>query len=205
MLLVAKPFYRAGMNVLLIDSRNHGRSDSDSHSSLLRFAEDVEKAIDWLNTKFPELTEKIAVLGHSVGAGAVLLLASKRNDIHAVVSVSAFAHPEWMMKRFLQHLLLPAFMVAVVLRYVEWIIGHSYASIAPLNTVCDITVPTLLVHGKNDSTVPIEDARAIMANCTMPHLKLIEIEGAGHNSIDKVEQHSTELINFLHGAGFKVR
>ena len=38
MLPMALPFHQAGMNVLLVDSRNHGRSDRDGFSSLPRFA-----------------------------------------------------------------------------------------------------------------------------------------------------------------------
>ena len=203
MLPVAKPFYHAGINVLLIDSRNHGNSDADSFSSLPRFAEDIDKAIDWLKLNHIALADKIAILGHSVGGGAALFSASKRDDIQAIISISAFAHPKWMMQRFLKKAYLPAFIIPIILRYIEWVIGHSFASIAPIKTVCDITKPILLVHGKDDTTVPIEDAHAIIKNCPKSHLQIIEVDGAGHNSVDKVEQHSEELIDFLYQSGFR--
>ena len=200
MLPLALPFYKAGMNILLIDSRGHGKSDSDTFSSLPRFAEDLGYAIDWLRETHPELSKKIALLGHSVGAGAVLFEASKRDDIDAVISVSAFAHPEWMMKRFLKSVHIPNFLSKLVLLYVQWLIDHPYPSFAPLNTVCRVSAPILIVHGKIDSTIPIEDAHAIMENCPQPHLELLEIEGAGHESVEKIEEHSDLLINFLHKA-----
>ena len=65
---VALPFYNAGFNALLVDARNHGSSESDGHSSMPTFAEDIESGLDWLKTQ-PE-TGKIALLGHSVGAAA---------------------------------------------------------------------------------------------------------------------------------------
>jgi pimeloyl-ACP methyl ester carboxylesterase len=154
MLPIADPFYKKGMNVLLIDSRGHGKSDSDTFSSLPRFAEDLGYAIDWLKKEHPTSSQKIALLGHSVGAGAVLFEASKRNDIDAVISVSAFAHPQWMMTRFLKSLRLPSILISIILKYVEWIIGHSYTSFAPLKTVCRINAPILIVHGKDDTTIP---------------------------------------------------
>ena len=124
MLPIAVPFYNAGINILLIDARGHGKSDSDTFASLPRFAEDLGSAIDWLKKNEVERTEKIAVLGHSVGAGAVLFEASRREDIHAVISISAFAHPEWMMQRFLQGLhvrgiRLPKILIHFTMRYVE--------------------------------------------------------------------------------------
>lgn len=75
------------------DARNHGQSDTHSFSSLPRFAEDLESVLEWLHTNHPTACEKLVLLGHSVGAGAVLLAASRRTDIAAVISVSAFAGP----------------------------------------------------------------------------------------------------------------
>jgi len=146
MLPIAFPFYQAGMNILLIDARGHGRSDRDTFSSLPRFAEDVQKAIDWLKSTHFEYSSKIALLGHSVGGGAVLLAASRRNDIDALISISAFAHPKWMMQRFLNTVYIPSILVPFIIRYVEWVIGYTYEEIAPINTVCEIKCPVLIVH-----------------------------------------------------------
>lgn len=202
MLPVAQPFHHAGINILLIDSRCHGNSDSALFSSLPRFTEDLESSIDWLQLNHPQITHKIATIGHSVGAGAVLFAASKREDIQATISISAFAHPEWMMRRYLQSLHLPVLIIHVILYYVEWLIGHSFAKIAPINTICQIKTPVLLVHGKADITVPIEDAQAILSSCKNSQIHLIKIEDAGHESVDKVEQHCGKLIHFLKQSGF---
>lgn len=207
MLPIAAPFHKAGINILLIDSRNHGNSDSDSFSSMPRFAEDLNKSIQWLNKKHPNKSQKIAVLGHSVGASAILLAASKNKQIDAVISISAFAHPEWLMQRFLENLHLrnvhlPQFLIAFILRYIQWVIGHSFVDIASLHVVCDVDVPILLVHGKEDLVVPIDDARAIIKHCSDPHISLLEIDDAGHESVDKFEQHAEKLITFLCDSGF---
>lgn len=204
MLPIALPFYEAGMNVLLFDARSHGQSDTDTFSSLPRFAEDLSHAIDWLKQTHPNSTQKIALLGHSVGAGAVLLEASRRDDIQAVISLSAFAHAAWVMHRYLKHFHIPSPLRALVLRYVEWVIGHRFSSFAPLDTVCKIHCPILLVHGKDDTTVPIEDAHSIIANCPEPHLSLLEIDDAKHDSVEKIEEHGWQLVSFLRSAGFEV-
>lgn len=204
MLPIAHPFYNAGLNILLIDSRAHGKSDSAIFSSLPRFAEDLGKSIDWLKKEHPEMCQKIALLGHSVGAGAVLFETSKRNDIDAVISISAFAHANWMMTRYLQSLHIPNFLIYLILRYVQWLIGHSFNSFAPMNTVCEISTPILVVHGKDDTTIPIDDARAIIKNCPKSHITLFEVDDAGHESVDKFEENADMLIQFLQKSGFKI-
>ncbi len=205
MLPIAVPFYNAGLNILLIDSRAHGNSDSATFSSLPRFAEDLGKSIDWLKNQHPNICHKIALLGHSVGAGAVLYATSKRNDIDAVISISAFAHANGMMTRYLQSLKLPTFLIQIILRYVQWLIGHSFNTFAPMHSVCKITAPILIVHGKEDTTIPINDARTIINNCPKPHIELFEVDDAGHESVDKFEEHADILIQFLKKSGFTIK
>ena len=197
MLPIAAPLRRAGLNVLLLDARNHGQSDSDTFSSLPRFAEDLGQAIAWLKRHQPGRARQIAVLGHSVGAGAALFEATRNPDIAAVISIGAFAHPAEVTQRTLRRLRLPRFVTLLVIRYVEWVIGHRFEAIAPVNTVCWITCPVLLVHGREDQTVPVEDARRIAAQCRAPNVRLLEIAGAGHDSTDQIERHAGELLRFL--------
>ncbi len=201
MLPLAVPMHRAGLNVLLVDARNHGRSDSASYSSLPRFAEDAGAAVDWVKTQSRDPRQQVALLGHSVGAGAVLFEASRRDDIAAVISIAAFAHPEWMMRRQLDRSRMPGFCKSWILRYVEWVIGHRFAVIAPINTTCRVKCPVLLVHGTVDDTVPVRDMYAIRDHCRENKPELLLIEGGRHASVDEVERHADRLVAFLKTTG----
>ena len=201
MLPLAVPMHRAGLNVLLLDARNHGRSDSAGFSSLPRFAEDAGAAADWVKAHSRDPRKRVALLGHSVGAGAVLLEASRRDDIAAVISIAAFAHPEWMMRRYLARFWIPGFCISWILRYVEWVIGYRYTEIAPMNTACRVQCPILLVHGTADETVPVTDARAIRDHCPGKKPELLLIEGGRHDSVEEVEHHADRLVAFLKKTG----
>jgi pimeloyl-ACP methyl ester carboxylesterase len=201
MLPLALPLHGARLNVFLLDARNHGRSDSATFSSLPRFAEDVAEAIDWVRRQGGNQTDRVVLLGHSVGGGAVLFEASRRRDIAAVISIGAFAHPEWMMRRYLGRFRIPELFTAWVLRYVEWIIGHRYEEIAPMYTSCRITCPVLLIHGTADKTVPVTDALAIRNNCNKESVELLLIENADHESVALIEEHAGQLISFLTRVG----
>lgn len=197
MLPIAAPLQRGGINVLLLDARNHGASDSDTFSSLPRFAEDLGKAIDWLKQNQPQRARRIAVLGHSVGAGAALFEASRRSDIAAVISIAAFAHPAEVNERYLRPLRLPRPLVRLVSRYVEWLIGYRFDAIAPVNTVRRVTCPVLVVHGTDDRVVPVDDARRIASHHGERPIDVLEVEGAGHDSVEKIEAHADVLLRFL--------
>ncbi len=194
MLPIANTFYQAGLNVLLLDSRCHGKSAGDTYSALPRFAEDIDAVIEYAQQHLA-YNDKIILLGHSVGAGAVLYSASRRQDISAVISISAFGSPQWLMTRYFQGFHLPQWLINILLAYIQWIIGHRFSEIAPVNTIKKLTIPTLLVHGTHDNTVPIDDAYAIQENNT--YGKLLIIDEADHDSVEKIETHGELLVDFL--------
>jgi len=197
MLPLAPPLHQAGYALLFFDARNHGQSDSDRFSSLPRFAEDMEHALNWLAQQPHVDASKLAAMGHSVGAGAALLVASRRHDLAAVVSISAFAHPENMMRRILAAKRIPYFPLGrLVLRFVEFTIGRRFIDIAPRNTIRQVSCPVLLVHGDEDNTVPVADAMEIYAQRTGNHVHLLVLAG-DHDTSHEIERHAGKLVAFL--------
>lgn len=179
MLPLAAPLHAAGYTLLLVDARCHGRSDGDNFASLPRFAEDIEAAMAWLGAR-PEVDQRaIGLVGHSVGAGAALLAASRQPLLRAVVSLAAFAHPAGMMRRWLAARGIPFRPLgAYVLAYVQHVIGHRFDDIAPCRTIARVACPVLIVHGLDDATVPVAEARQIHAAGTGRHVELLLIPGS---------------------------
>ncbi|HRQ58940.1 MAG TPA: alpha/beta fold hydrolase [Azoarcus taiwanensis] len=194
MLPIVPALHAAGFTVLLIDARCHGRSDEDDFASLPRFAEDIDQALAWLQRCPHADPRRIALVGHSVGAGAVLLAASRRDDVSAVVSLAAFSHPVAMMRRFLAHKRVPFLPVGwLVLRYVEHVIGHRFDDIAPVTSISRIRCPTLLVHGAEDTTVPPSEAALIHAARRGEHVRLRIIAGS-HDDFGDPKDIAGEIV-----------
>jgi pimeloyl-ACP methyl ester carboxylesterase len=199
MLPLVAPLHRAGYALLLFDARSHGRSDLDTFSSMPRFAEDIEHAVGWLKCQPGVDPKRVGVVGHSVGAAAAMLAASRRDDLAAVVSIAAFAHPETVMRRLLATWRVPYIPFGwYVLRYIQHVIGYRFDDIAPLNTIGRIRCPVLLVHGTEDAIVPVEEAQALHARCNRAG-RLLLVKGS-HDSYEDLERQIGDVIVFLDDA-----
>jgi uncharacterized protein len=201
---VVAPLQAAGMAVLLVDARCHGDSDGERFTSMPRFAEDIATGLGWLRTQAAIDGQRLALLGHSVGAAAALLhvagLGGQGGDgeVRAVVSLSAFAHPQEVMRRWLAEHRLPYPVLGwAVLRHVQRVIGARFDDIAPLHTLARLHCPVLLVHGRDDRTVPFDDARRLLQ--VARHGRLLAVAG-DHDLRDALAPHAGEIVAFLQGA-----
>ena len=199
MLSSAAPLSNAGFAVLLLDARCHGASADEAFTSLPRFAEDIEAGLDWLALAPQVDAARLAVIGHSVGAGAALLSATRRAELRAVISISAFAHPYEVMRRFLASHHIPYFAVGwYVLRHVQRVIGARFDDIAPLRSIARVLCPVLLVHGQDDDVVPFDDARRLLAAGPAGQVQLMTVQGR-HDPIDALQAEQMQLVEFLQG------
>lgn len=200
MLPLTGPLHAAGYALLLIDARSHGRSDLDTFSSLPRFAEDLAEASAWLRRQPSIDPERIGVIGHSVGAAAGLLYASRQRDLAAVVSIAAFSHPALMMRRWLKFRHIPYWPLgAYILFYVQQVIGHRFDAIAPRHTISQTECPVLLAHGTADAMVPVSEAHEIYAKRPGEQVKLLLMPGS-HDQYEEIERHMVVVVDFLNTA-----
>jgi dipeptidyl aminopeptidase/acylaminoacyl peptidase len=197
MLASALPLHTAGFAVLLLDARCHGESDDEAFTSLPRFAQDIEAGLDWLKQQPGVNPRQMAVIGHSVGAGAALLCATRRHDLRAVVSISAFAHPREVMRRLLKAKRIPYPVLGwYVLHHVQHVIGARFDDIAPIASMARVRCPVLLVHGTEDEMVPFDDARRLQAAALPDVVDCIAVPGK-HDPGDALDDHLPQVLEFL--------
>jgi uncharacterized protein len=195
---VVPPLHAAGFAVLLIDARCHGRSDDEVFTSMPRFAEDISAGLAWLRQQPGIAPDRLALVGHSVGAAAALLHASVHRDVRAVVSLAAFAHPREVMRAFMAEKRVPYPLVGwYVMRHVQRVIGTTFNQIAPVNTIAGVRCPVLVVHGRTDGVVPMGDAKRLVERSARAQLLLVD---GSHDLRDALALHAATLVDFLHAA-----
>ncbi|GMQ98473.1 MAG: hypothetical protein BMS9Abin17_0986 [Acidimicrobiia bacterium] len=190
MLPLATHINEGGFHALFLDARNHGRSEHDTFSSMPRFAEDLDVAIDYVSGRGDVST--IGVLGHSVGAGAAILSASNGSNIDAVVSVSSFAHPGEVMR---DQMNIPRPILRIVLEAVQRTIGYRFDEFAPRARVDKIDVPILLVHGDADEVVPLSNLYEIAE--AHGSAEIVVVPGGGHSDLAPFEPYVADIVAFL--------
>lgn len=197
-LLPAAPaLVAAGLSVLLLDVRGHGRSAATTFMSMPRFAEDLASGVAWLRADPRVAPGQVGVVGHSVGAGACLLAAARDPGIGAVVAIAAMAHPAELISRSRGLRRAPGPVVTRVLTTIEDTIGDRFDAFAPVSTITRIRVPVVVVHGTADRTVPPHDA-ARLADAGGPGVRLRLVPGAGHRSVTPFLPLVPELATDLH-------
>lgn len=192
---LVEPLVHQGLAVVLFDVSSHGLSSGEDFCSLPRFADDLAAVLSALRGQHGIAHDRIALLGHSVGAAAVLLHAARHRDVRAVVSLSAFAHPREMMERWLRaHRIPRRWPGEAILVHVEQTIGARFDDIAPARLLPRIACPVMLVHGNDDTTVPLADGLRLRA--ALARGEWLAVDG-GHDLRRALVPHTPRILGFL--------
>jgi pimeloyl-ACP methyl ester carboxylesterase len=190
MLPIGPGLHNSGFHTLFVDARKHGRSDNEDFMSMPRFAEDIEAAIRIMHER-SDVTA-VGVIGHSVGASAAIYAAAGETPPDALVAVASFAHPGEMMN---DNFPFPAPVTWAILQIVERMIGHRYDEIAPRNRIGDVTVPVMLMHGEEDTVIPVTDSMELHGR--LPGSELIIVPDGTHSDLEPFEPYFEEVDSFL--------
>ena len=78
----------------------------------------------------------------------------------------------------------------------RYVIDYRFADIAPCNTIARVGCPVLIVHGLEDDTVPVAEAREIYAARASDAVELLLIPGS-HDDYGDAGRQMPSLLRFL--------
>lgn len=174
-----------GFTVLMPDARAHGASGGNLATYGLLESDDIHKWVDWLEgNEHPD-----CVFGFAESMGAAQLLQSLRSESRfcAVAAESPFSNIReiaydrvgqffgtgpWLGRTVLRPV------VEVAFAYGKWKYKLDLRQASPENVVAATTIPVFLIHGRNDSNIPVRHSRRIAAR--NPAVVLWEVSNADH-------------------------
>ena len=156
-----------------------------------RAVEDTERVRDLLGEGgVPGLdSQRLGLLGHSMGGGVALLHAAQRGDYAAVVTWAAVSHPdryppevvaEWRARGFIE--IRNARTGDVLEMGTDWLddVERNRTALDIVEHVRRLSTPALVIHGTADESVPFAEGQALRAALSAEGSRFLAIEGAGH-------------------------
>ncbi len=185
------PMYNSEkINIVVADYRGYGRSSGlPSFSALIKDAPILFESIqeELFNKGY---TDKLWLMGRSLGSISALELAySFPEKIHGLIIESGFLSPV----RLLKHLGLPSFGLNLNLLEQE-----------AINKVGSISLPTLIIHGEQDTLVPLKEGKELLRQMGSKQKEIEIIPGADHNNIMFVgqKQYFSAIRQFLYKSDY---
>ena len=184
---IAPLYNQRGINLFVADYRGYGSSGgtptftsmvSDTHSIFEAFL-DIRRNDHHTGDTF--------VMGRSLGSICAIELASCYQDqMKGLIIESGFAS----ILRLIKHLGFPT----------EFL-GMNDITFPNTAKIRSIALPTLILHGEDDSLIPVAEARDLFENAAAKRKRLVIINGADHNDIMLVdmERYFTAIREFVSG------
>ena len=149
-------------NVFVFDYRGYGKSEGSPYEAGV--LADAEAALDWLNNKTETKAEDVILVGHSIGGGPAVHLASKMGAkaIFLQRTFASLVEPAQNKYWFIP--------VSLIMR-------NRFESAEKIKTCAS---PIHQSHGDLDSLVPIESGRKVYANSPATIKEFYVNKGRGH-------------------------
>jgi len=197
---IAERYLKSGYNVLTPDLRASGKSEGKYLSMGYFESDDIKIWIDEIVKKNPEA--QIVLHGVSMGAATVMMTAEKGvpANVRVLIEDCGYTSAYTMFSMELKKIFdLPAFpimnFVDVVSRFK---LGYFVSNAAPIERINQITIPTLFIHGEQDTLAPVRMVDQLY-NAANGEKKILKVPNAGHADSRHVaaEQYYDTVFTFI--------
>ena len=174
-----REFIEMGYNVLLIDERAHGKSQSHNITFGIKETKDVLEWINYAKERFGQDIDLVLV-GISMGGATVLNLADKVDENVKIIADCPYASIKEMFKKDIKMLHLPVFILYPLLWLSALLFVHiNINKFDNYQALANRKSPILIVHGSADTVVPFYMSQKLYE--TYPNIIKYELfEGAEH-------------------------
>ena len=197
MLERARFLAHADYSVLLFDFQAHGESLGKQITFGYLESKDAQSAVNYIRSILP--TEKIGIIGVSMG-GAAVLLAKPQSDVKAVVIEMVYPTIEQAISnRLTEHLGSWATVLTPLLTWqLKPRLGISADELRPIAHVGELNMPKLFIAGANDHQTTLKESNQLYEAASMPKEFWIA-PNAKHEDLHTLakEEYEKRVLNFF--------
>ncbi len=192
---LAKPLLEMGYPALLFDVRHHGKSRGAPYVTARHFRDDIIAAVQVARARFPGRT--LALVGHSIGGSAGVLAVVEGAPVQGLIAIGAPADMWDVWAYHLNRKGLPGKWVVKGLGpFWRYRAGVPWKVLDPVRRAAELKVPFLVLHGGEDETVPVPQARLLAeAGEVEAHI----LQGELHTDILDSPRLVRLVVDFLEG------
>jgi pimeloyl-ACP methyl ester carboxylesterase len=189
----ARIFASWGFTTIIHSARDHGGSSRQRFMNAVKFAEDIEAVLKWLD-------QPVILYGHSAGSAGAIIAASRNPDkIRMLFLEASYANTKEALLS-LYRWVNPVFGVCcgpMILFWMNLFYRNQLDSVSPARLAPDIKMPVMLIHGAKDRRFPLAFAQQLKRSFTTDIVELYVAEEAGHSDSSRTPGYADSVKSFL--------
>ena len=189
----ARLFGRLGFSTVMHSARDHGGSSPKRYMNAVRFAEDIEAVLSWVN-------EPVLLYGHSAGAAAAIIAASRHSDrIKLLFLEGCYAKTKEALLSLYRNynLFFGTFFAPMVIFWMDLFYKRGLDSVNPVKLAPGIDLPVLLIHGSRDQNFPLHHAWRLMNSFPAGRAELFVAKDSDHGSCSLTPEYPVAIQAFV--------
>lgn len=192
---VAQYYLKKGINVFLPDHVASGESEGSYCTFGYHEVRDCFKWLSYLKDNFGE-SIKIILHGVSMGSATVMMMGGSSelcDNVKMIVADCGFTTAKSLFASKLHKMGIPStFLIGATSFAHEKRKGFSFDLLSPVESVKNIKLPILFVHGKADNLVPCSMAQELYESCQSEKKRLLLVDNADHAQSYKTAKEAFE-------------
>ena len=189
----ARIFACWGFTAVIHSARDHGGSSRCRFMNAVKFAEDIEAVIDWLD-------QPVILYGHSAGSAGAIIAASRSPERIRLLFLEASYAVTREALLSLYRWFNPFFGICIgpmILFWMNLFYSNKLDSVSPVRLASTIKMPVMLIHGEKDRRFPLAFALKLQQGFRAGQAELYVAQGAGHSDSSGTPDYGEAVKSFL--------
>jgi pimeloyl-ACP methyl ester carboxylesterase len=182
-----------GFTTVIHSARDHGQSSPCRFMNAMRFCEDIEAVLTWVDVP-------VILYGHSAGAAGAIIAAERNPDKIKLLFLEACYADTKEALLSLYRWVNPFFGMIfgpMILYWMNLFYRNKLAAVSPARLAPSLKMPVMMIHGEKDRRFPLQFAQKLKNSFSPNQVELYVAPGAGHSDSSKTSGYQSAVILFL--------